>query len=90
MLKRHPALQIEVQGVDGELRQIVEQTLSMKPNFAYTLKEVKHDVQRVFDSGFFSRCDPKAVDTRDGVKLTIEVLDILLTSYHVKGARRDE
>lgn len=59
--------------MEGELRQVVEQTLSMKPNFAYTLKEVQHDVQRVFDSGFFSRCQPRAEDTRDGVKLTVEV-----------------
>jgi len=34
---------------------------------------VKDDVQQVFDSGYFDRCQPKAEDTRDGVKLIIEV-----------------
>ena len=65
--------QIEVRGVDGELKAVAEGTLSLKPNFAYTLKEVKDDVQQVFDSGYFDRCQPKAEDTRDGVKLIIEV-----------------
>ena len=32
--------QIEVRGVDGELKSVAEGTLSLKPNFAYTLKEV--------------------------------------------------
>ena len=31
-------------------------------------------MQQVFDSGYFDRCQPKAEDTRDGVKLIIEVL----------------
>ena len=66
-------MQIEVRGVDGELKSVAEGTLSLKPNFAYTLKEVKDDVQQVFDSGYFDRCQPKAEDTRDGVKLIIEV-----------------
>jgi len=35
--------------------------------------QVKDDVQQVFDSGYFDRCQPKAEDTRDGVKLIIEV-----------------
>ena len=34
---------------------------------------MKDDVQQVFDSGYFDRCQPKAEDTRDGVKLIIEV-----------------
>ena len=62
-----------MKGVDGELRSIAEGALSMKPNFAYTLKEVQDDMQRVFDSGYFSQCQPQAEDTRDGVKLTINV-----------------
>ncbi len=33
--------QIEVRGVDGELKSVAEGTLSLKPNFAYTLKEVR-------------------------------------------------
>ena len=65
--------QVEVKGVEGELRRVAEAALSIKPNFGYTLKEVQDDMHRVFDSGFFERCQPHAEDTRDGVKLTVEV-----------------
>jgi len=64
--------QVEVRGVEGELRRVAEAALSIKPNFGYTLKEVQDDVHRVFDSGFFEKCHPHAEDTRDGVKLTVE------------------
>lgn len=49
------------------------EALKTKPNFAYTIDEVRDDVKRVFETGYFSSCRPKAEDTRDGVKLTIEV-----------------
>ncbi len=58
--------------MDGELREIAQRALSTRPNFAYTLKEVQEDVQRVFNTGYFAKCQPHAEDTRDGVKLTIE------------------
>ena len=45
----------------------------MRPNFAYTAKEVQEDVRRVFACGFFAKLTPVAEDTRDGVKLTMEV-----------------
>lgn len=64
---------MEVRGVEGELRRVAEAALSIKPNFGYTLKEVQDDVHRVFDSGYFEKCHPHAEDTRDGVKLTVEV-----------------
>lgn len=60
-------------GVDGELRDVVRAALLTRPNFAYTVKEVQEDVQRVFDTGYFSSCRPRAEDTRDGVRLTVEV-----------------
>ena len=44
-----------------------------RPNFAYTAKEVEENVRHVFQSGFFQQLIPKAEDTRDGVKLTLEV-----------------
>lgn len=47
--------------------------LKTKPNFAYTIDEVRDDVKRVFETGYFSSCRPRAEDTRDGVKLTIDV-----------------
>jgi outer membrane protein insertion porin family len=60
--------------VDGELKKAAEAAIGMKPNFAYTLKEVKADMQHVFDLGYFSKATPTPEDTRDGVKLIIEVL----------------
>ena len=65
---------VEVKGVDGELKKIAESKLTIKPNFAYTLSEVRDDIQRVFDAGYFQQITPAAEDTRDGIKLTLQVL----------------
>ena len=59
--------------MEGELKRIAESKLSIKPNFAYTLSEVRDDIQRVFDAGYFQQLVPVAEDTRDGIKLTLEV-----------------
>lgn len=69
----YPPVQIEVRGVDGELKRIAEAALTTKPNFAYTLSEIQEDIGRVFDTGYFTKTVPISEDTRDGVKLTIEV-----------------
>ena len=66
-------LQVEVRGVDGELKAIAESCLTIKPNFSYSLNEVKDDAQRVFSSGYFEKLDPTTEDTRDGVKLIFNV-----------------
>jgi hypothetical protein len=65
--------QVDVVGVDGELKDIALDVLKMRPNFAYTISEVKQDVQSIFNTGWFKECTPDAVDTRDGVKLSIRV-----------------
>ncbi len=65
--------QVEVTGVDGELKRVAQAALKTRPNFAYTIGEVRQDVQRVFNTGWFRECVPDAVDTRDGVKLIINV-----------------
>jgi outer membrane protein insertion porin family len=65
--------EVDVSGADGELREAVLAALTTRPNFAYTVREVQEDVQRVFDTGYFSSCRPRAEDTRDGVRLTVEV-----------------
>ena len=31
------------------------------------------DMHRVFDTGYFSQCTPRAEETRDGIKLALEV-----------------
>ena len=65
--------EVDVAGADGELREAVLNALTTLPNFAYTVREVQEDIQRVFDTGYFSSCRPRAEDTRDGVRLTVEV-----------------
>ena len=65
--------EVDVAGCDGKLRYEVLRALTTRPNFAYTIQEVQEDMQRVFDTGYFSSCRPRAEDTRDGVRLTVEV-----------------
>ena len=33
--------QVEIKGVDGELRKLAEDAITIRPNFAYTAKEVR-------------------------------------------------
>ncbi|KAL3145356.1 hypothetical protein ABBQ38_001612 [Trebouxia sp. C0009 RCD-2024] len=65
--------EIEVTGVEGPLKAAAEQVLTMKPNFSYTLQEVSDDCAHIFELGWFVKCHPQAEDTRDGIKLTIQV-----------------
>ncbi|KXZ54331.1 hypothetical protein GPECTOR_5g414 [Gonium pectorale] len=65
--------EVEVVGCSGDLARIAREALTTRPNFAYTLEEVKADVRRVFATGWFSEVSPDAEDTRDGVKLRIKV-----------------
>ena len=65
--------EVEVVGVEGELRDWARAALQTKPNFAYTLGEVQRDVRRVYDLGYFAQCEVRPEDTRDGVKITFVV-----------------
>ncbi|KAG2487188.1 hypothetical protein HYH03_014166 [Edaphochlamys debaryana] len=65
--------EVDVVGCEGELRDVAKRALTVRPNFAYTLEEVKSDVRRVFSTGWFAEVTPDAEDTRDGVKLRIKV-----------------
>lgn len=65
--------EVEIKGVTGELAALAQAALTIKPNFAYTLEEVQEDVNRVFQTGYFSNCQPLAEDTRDGVRVTLDV-----------------
>ena len=38
-----------------------------------SLASVQEDVERVFATGYFATCTPEAEDTRDGVRLTINL-----------------
>lgn len=66
--------QIDVSGCSDELRQAALNVLTTRPNFAYSVKEIQDDVSRVFDTGYFSTCKPRAEDTRDGVRFIIETV----------------
>jgi len=66
--------QIDVTGLeDDTLKQVALSALHTKPNFAYTQQEVKEDIDRVFATGYFCEVVPIPEDTRDGIKLTIQV-----------------
>ena len=65
--------QVEVRGVEGELREVAQKCITIRPNFSYSLQEVKEDTNRVFSSGYFERLEPTTEDTRDGVKLIFNV-----------------
>ncbi|KAL4449506.1 hypothetical protein ABPG77_007150 [Micractinium sp. CCAP 211/92] len=65
--------EIDVVGVDGELKDVALRAVNARPNFAYSLKEIMDDMHRVFDTGYFSMCKPAAEETRDGIKLAFEV-----------------
>lgn len=71
---------MSVVGVDGELKEAAESMLAMKPNFSYTLQEVREHVNDVYGLGWFNTVKPVAGDTRDGIKLTIEVFCITVTN----------
>lgn len=66
-------VQVEVQGVEGPLRAEAEAALTLRPNFAYTEKEVKDNMRRIFDIGAFKETVIDAHDTRDGVKIVFKV-----------------
>lgn len=68
-------------GVDGPLRDAAEQVLTLKPNFSYTLQEVSDDCAHIFELGWFTKCYPHAEDTRDGIKLTIQVQTQLESTF---------
>lgn len=59
--------------MDGDLKKIAESSLTIRPNFVYSLQEVKDDVNRLFSTGYFERLAPETEDTRDGVKLIFNV-----------------
>ncbi|KAI7843074.1 hypothetical protein COHA_003245 [Chlorella ohadii] len=79
--------EVDVVGVDGELKDIAMKALNTRANFAYSQKEIMEDMHRVFDTGYFSLCTPVAEETRDGIKFTLEVApNPELRGFTVTGA----
>lgn len=80
---------IEFTGATEELRERARAALSLRPNFSYTLEEVQGALGAMFDRGDFAACRPRAEDTRDGVKLTLELSpNPEVTGFVVSGADR--
>ena len=62
--------EVVIKGVTGDLAAQAQAALTLKPNFAYTLEEVQEDVNRVFQTGYFSNCEVSVVGRRgEGVSL---------------------
>ncbi len=70
-------LKVEVAGVDGTLKSSAEGAVNIRPNFAYTEKDIQANIQRIFDLGHYKECSIEAQDTRDGVKLIFKVCNYL-------------
>lgn len=45
--------EIRIVGVDGDLKEIAEKALTIRPNFSYTLTEVNEDLDKVLQTGYF-------------------------------------
>lgn len=65
--------QVEVRGIDGELKQLAEECISIRPNFSYTLQEIQENAARVFSTNYFKSLSPRTKETQDGVKLIFNV-----------------
>ncbi|CAH2075765.1 unnamed protein product [Thlaspi arvense] len=63
-------------GEEMERRDLEDEALAAlkacRPNSALTVREVKEDVHRIIDTGYFCSCLPVAVDTRDGIRLVFQ------------------
>ena len=66
-------MQVEVRGIDGELKQLAEECITIRPNFSYTLQEIQENAMRVFSTNYFRSLSPRTKVTQDGVKLIFNV-----------------
>lgn len=79
--------EIEIIGAEGNLKTAAEGALSIRPNLSYTSKEIEEEMQRMFNTGWFSNIKPVASDTRDGVRMTFHVTpNVELRSFSASGA----
>lgn len=82
---------VEISGCEGTLLERAKGALTLRPNLAYTLSEVQEEVQRVFDTGYFKSCQPVVDETRDGIKLTIQVRPAFLKRpKNLKKIKKEE
>lgn len=61
-------------GVTEEMRQVALRQLQARPNYAYTDREILSELERLVDTGYFQAGRIVTDDTRDGVKLTFQMV----------------
>ncbi|KAK9793219.1 hypothetical protein WJX73_004123 [Symbiochloris irregularis] len=66
---------VSVEGVDGQLKGLVTDILSLQPNKQYSVSDVEREVSKVFSTGFFSSARPKVTKDhgRENFEITIQV-----------------
>ncbi|MEC4895436.1 MAG: BamA/TamA family outer membrane protein [Oscillatoria sp. PMC 1051.18] len=65
--------EVLVRGVEGELEQLVYNTISTQPGRATTRSQLQQDVNEIFATGFFSNVTVVPEDTPLGVRITYQV-----------------
>ncbi|MBZ8182437.1 BamA/TamA family outer membrane protein [Oscillatoria salina] len=65
--------EVLVRGVEGELEQLVYNTISTQPGRATTRSQLQQDVNEIFATGYFSNVTVVPEDTPLGVRITYQV-----------------
>ncbi|CAI9106536.1 OLC1v1005718C1 [Oldenlandia corymbosa var. corymbosa] len=53
------------------------------PNYAPPLRDVREDVRKILATGYFSSCNPVAINTRDGIRLEFQALSFIQFLIHI-------
>ena len=89
-------LQVDVTGVDGQLKEMVNELINIHPNQEYTVGQIQEEVTNVFRSGFFTSARPHAepVNRHGDMQITIQVLSVQTRQqgkfYRVQQCRTGE
>ena len=65
---------VEFDAEDPDLAQLARSVVTIRPNFSYTVADIKADVQRIYNTGYFKAIEPESTDTRDGVSLKFKLV----------------
>lgn len=65
--------EVEVSGVDGELRDLVYNTIRTNPGRTTTRSRLQEDINAIYATGYFSNVKVTPEDTQYGVKITFEL-----------------
>jgi len=85
--ERHFLTEIVLDGADGEPLNAAHSAQQLQPNAVHSANDVKEEVERIFDTGYFQSVQPELLHTRDGAKLVISCTqNARLNGIAVKGA----